>query len=837
MLNHYLNKLIGIYNNYQEQKTGGYTDKQIQKLVQRDRFSSLLPYDSYDDEDHYYETADDCIAFIFECLPLTYASRKTYEGLESILITLPYDSIVQATIYADDDTEPVLKKYVKLRKGQSEDFQLLANKVEEQYRKAAKDGFSNMSRIPSRIFRIFISIKIPTDTFTEEEKFLRDSVYNALRGANLEPEYVDPHKLCVFLQKIFNDIENIPNPDVWKYNSEVPVKRQIIMGGTRTHFAEEHIEFGTEKIATVQTVKEYPKDTLNDLTINKVFGGIMGQADDGNQCNFPFLCTVNIILSNLKTQIHTKTNASMIQEKKGATAALSREKEQEYLETAKEIDKNVRYVRVIPIIISFAKSKKTANENKAKIKNLWESQGFTLNSDREILNVLFLMSLPLGFVHHPNTVKWLERDRIMPARSAVRFFTIQGDYTGLGDPVTLLSGRKGQIIPIDLFDDRLAKKNGIIAAATGSGKSYLANRFIADLRTTGAIVRVFDLGDSYKKICRQLNGTYLEFTKESTICLNPYTFAHNLEESLPGIQTVIQQMIWSSSGSMPTETQATIIKEAVSKVWNDHGNEGSPTKVQQVLRNFKSVVADYGEGFDARHFDEINRMAVELAFNMSDFTTGPYKRWFDGKSTLNIDNDDFVVLELDALKSQPDLFNVVVVQVINYMANHLYQGTRDRPIFNLFDEAWQWANDKTFIGDSIVSGYRLARKYYGAFFTVFQSLNDLEKFGQSGAVMKENSAWNFLLMANNYGELHKKDLIDVDPFMLEMLKSTKLVKGQYSEVFIKSDLCSGVARLPNDKFSHLFSTSDPRDNRMIAEMAKSRNISEIQAINVLAGEA
>lgn len=836
MLSHYLNKLIDKYNDHLEQKTGGYSDKKVRNLVCRDRFSSLLPYDAYDSNEKYYETSDDNIGFIFECLPLTYASRKTYEGLQSILETLPSNSIIQTTLYGDQNTSSVLKKYMRLRNGQPDDFQLIASKVTEQYEGAAKKGFRNMSRIPSRIFRVFVSVKIPTDTFSEEEKFLRDSIFNALRGANLEPEYVTPPVLCAFLQEIFNDMSDLPNPNVWRYNEELPIKSQIIMGGTRTEIGDEYIELGSEKIATFQTVKEYPKNTLNDITINKVFGGIMGKVDDGNQCNFPFLCTINIVLSNLKSQIHAKTNASMIQEKKGATAALRVEKEKEYLHTATELDKNVRYVRVIPIIMSFADTPMKANENKARIKNLWESQGFTLNNDKGILNILFLMSLPFGFVNHPDTVKWLERDRIMPAQSAARFMTVQGDYSGLGDPVTLLTGRKGQLVPIDIFDDRLAKKNGIIAAATGSGKSYLANRFIADLRTINAVIRVFDLGDSYKKICRLLSGNYLEFTSDSNICLNPFTHVKKFDESVPAIQTVIQQMIWSSSGSMPTETQATIIKEAVTKVLKDYGTDGSPTKVQQVLRDFSVVIKDIGTDFDERHFDDIKRQSAELAFNMSDFTTGPYRRWFDGKSTLNIDEDDFVVLELDALKSQPDLFNVVVVQVINYMANHLYQGTRERPIFNLFDEAWQWADDKTFIGDSITAGYRLARKYYGAFFTVFQSVNDLDKFGKNGSVLKENSAWNFFLMAPNYQELYDQKKIDIDPFMLEMLKSTTLVKGQYSEVFIKSDLCSGIARLPNDKFSHLFSTSDPQDNKAIADLARLKGISEIQAINILAEE-
>lgn len=834
MVIRFLNSLIGRYNDSQVLDTGGIKAGKLQKLVQRDRFSPLLPYDIFCSDQKYWQAADDCISFVFECVPLTYASRKTYDNLKGVLDTLPFESVLQTTIVADNFVEPLLKRYSSLRTGQHEDNLLLADNVVKQYRNASNSGFANMGMIPARNFRVFVSVKLPVDEFTDQQKFIRDAIFNALTTARLNPTYVTPGVLCPLLQRLFNDEENVPDPNVWKYNPNIAVKNQIILGGTKTNFKDDHIELGDSKIATIQTVNDYPYETLNDLTINKVFGRILGHVDDVNQCTFPFLCTVNFVMCDLKKTIHVKTEASMIQKKSGSTAKFKQNKEQEYKDTAQALDKGERYVRVIPIILTLAKDLNAANENKAKINALWKREGFTLNHERgSLLSILFLMALPLGFYNLSNIITFLERDRLMPAESAARFMTVQGDFSGIGKPVTLLTGRKGQIVPIDIFDENLAKKNGIIAAATGSGKSYLANRLIEDMSSVGTIIRIFDLGRSYKKLCRLKKGNFLEFTRESNENLNPFTFA--TEESLPSIKTVIEQMIWSSSGNMPTETQSSIVKAAVSKVWKDHGNDGNPTHVQKVLQNFKSTIEDYGEGFDDSAYDGINKISVELAFNMSDFTTGPYAQWFNGKSTLDISSDEFVVLELDDLKHQPDLFNVVVVQIINYMSTHLYQGTRARPIFNLFDEAWQWADDKSLIGESIAAGYRLARKYYGAFFTVFQSLQDLEKFGKHGSVIKVNSAWKFLLMANDYTDACERKLLDLDPFMLEMAKSVRLVKGFYSEVLIQSDLCEGVARLPNDRFSHLVATSDPKDNQLILHTAEQRGVSELQAIALLAG--
>jgi conjugal transfer ATP-binding protein TraC len=216
---------------------------------------------------------------------------------------------------------------------------------------------------------------------------------------------------------------------------------------------------------------------------------------------------------------------------------------------------------------------------------------------------------------------------------------------------------------------------------------------------------------------------------------------------------------------------------------------------------------------------------------MHDFCRGgAYGRWFDGRCTLDIESDEFVVLELEELRAQPELFNVVMIQIINYVTENLYLSNREQPRIHLFDEAWQWADEGSMIGVTIERGYRLARKYYGSFITVFQSLLDLKKFGKSADVMIENSAWLFLLMGKNYEKVQEEGFLTLNDFEMEILKSAKLVKGKYSEVFIKTIFNSGIARLPNDLYSHLISTSDPVDNKMISDVAIQFGITQLEAI-------
>jgi conjugal transfer ATP-binding protein TraC len=401
-----------------------------------------------------------------------------------------------------------------------------------------------------------------------------------------------------------------------------------------------------------------------------------------------------------------------------------------------------------------------------------------------------------------------------------------------------LVGRKGQVLPVDLFNVTAPNNNALISAGTGSGKSYLMNRLLTDQLSTSGIVRVFDLGNSYKKLAELHDGNFIYFGHDSKICVNPYTTIRSIDEEIGILSLIISQMVWSSSKDKPSETQMTIIKTAARQVWDDYGNDGRIDYVKKALIDFDACLTRHDIDLANSCNGKIKDQATELAFNLSDFCDkGPYAHWFNGRSTLNIEQDRFVVLELEELVAMEELFNVVIMQIVNYVTQNLYLSDRSNRRTIVFDEAWKWFKEGSFLGEVVENGYRLARKYYGSFITIFQSMMDLKKFGKSGQVLNENSAWKFFLMAKSgYDGIKAERLIDYDPFLMKLLNSIRLVKGLYSEVFIQTPAGAGVARLPSDPFSHLVFTSDPRENNVINQYAASKQISKIEAIAELSSE-
>ena len=155
--------------------------------------------------------------------------------------------------------------------------------------------------------------------------------------------------------------------------------------------------------------------------------------------------------------------------------------------------------------------------------------------------------------------------------------------------------------------------------------------------------------------------------------------------------------------------------------WDEKDQGADSDTVYNYLKTFEDADKD------------LAKVAWRLSFNMEAFTSmGAYGKFFKGPSTFDIRNDPFVVLELENLKTQPDLYRVVTLLVINGVTQDLYLSDRSRQKFVIFEEAWQFLGEAAMLKPVVEEGYRRARKYNGSFMVVVQSIVDMESFGDVG---------------------------------------------------------------------------------------------------------
>ena len=121
------------------------------------------------------------------------------------------------------------------------------------------------------------------------------------------------------------------------------------------------------------------------------------------------------------------------------------------------------------------------------------------------------------------------RYRTLAATQAVTLMPVFGDWKGTGTPVLNLVARSGQLMDVSLFDTA-SNYNAVIAAQSGSGKSFLTNELLATNLSVGGRCWVIDVGRSYENLCASLEGQFVAFTREATLCLNPFELIRNWEE-------------------------------------------------------------------------------------------------------------------------------------------------------------------------------------------------------------------------------------------------------------------------------------------------------------------
>ena len=167
------------------------------------------------------------------------------------------------------------------------------------------------------------------------------------------------------------------------------------------------------------------------------------------------------------------------------------------------------------------------------------------------------------------------------ADNAVMTSPLIAEWKGTQTPVMTLFGRRGQIVGFDLFDNTGGNFNFAVAALSGSGKSVFVNEMTYRYLGAGAKVWIIDVGRSYEKACRNFGGSFIEFTENAALSLNPFTFVQDIDEDMELLQPLLAQMV---SPREPLDGfQYSTLGAAIKKTWKAKGNTMRVSDVHDLL--------------------------------------------------------------------------------------------------------------------------------------------------------------------------------------------------------------------------------------------------------------
>lgn len=806
---------------FRRQSADGIVDEDV-------RACQFCPVQAYDEQSKLFLCDDSTLGVAFECVPLAGGDQHTKERIEQLVAgDYPPGTIMQFFLYRSPDIEPQLNALARIRQDHMDgplagvvkqriDF-LRAHTKKNIHGRSFSGGDYDCGRIQES--RLIVSIKIPFEGKEPNEsdvvltKTWETKTESALSSVGLWPLALSASRYIRLMQSIINWSPNAS----WRsmsvmgeWEEDKTISAQIFDPTTDLVIADKStLQLGEHCFVKVMSAKRIP-DAFFFTEAMKYVGNTMG-GNDKLTINYAVCCNVFFpVTQSEKSKLETKRTWTVNQ----AVGPMLKfvpvlaDKKHSFDILSESFQKGAKPIRMTFSVLLFSDSRKAVERAAVSAQSYWDTMHFHLMEDYFITAPMFQNCLPL--CAEKEAVFHLDRYKTMTTRELPVLLPVFGEWKGTGTFHVALISRNGQLMSLSLHDSD-TNKNAVIAAESGSGKSFLLNEIIVSYLSEGAQVWVIDAGKSYKKLNEQLDGDFLQFDEASKICLNPFELIDDWKEDEDTISALIAAM--ASEKEKLSDFQMAGLKQILKRLWETKGQAMTVDDIAaECLGHTEQRMHDIGQ-------------------QLFSFTSkGGYGQYFHGHNTMRFENP-FTVLELDELQGRTHLRQVVLMQLIFQIQREMYLGERNRKKIMIIDEAWDLIKSGP-VSVFIEHGFRKFRKYGGSAIIATQSLNDLYE-NPVGRAIAENANMMLLLgqKPETIASIRDSGRLVLSEAGFNLLSTVASVGGVYSEIFVKSGHTGvGVGRLIVSNFEKMLFSTAPEDVNAI-ENYTNRGLNVTDAIN------
>lgn len=806
---------------FRRQSADGIVDEDV-------RACQFCPVQAYDEQSKLFLCDDSTLGFAFECVPLAGGDQHTKERIEQLVAgDYPPGTIMQFFLYRSPDIEPQLNALARIRQDHMDgplagvvkqriDF-LRAHTKKNIHGRSFSGGDYDCGRIQES--RLIVSIKIPFEGKEPNEsdvvltKTWETKTESALSSVGLWPLALSASRYIRLMQSIINWSPNAS----WRsmtvmgeWEEDKTISAQIFDPTTDLVIADKStLQLGEHCFVKVMSAKRIP-DAFFFTEAMKYVGNTMG-GNDKLTINYAVCCNVFFpVTQSEKSKLETKRTWTVNQ----AVGPMLKfvpvlaDKKHSFDILSESFQKGAKPIRMTFSVLLFSDSRKAVERAAVSAQSYWDTMHFHLMEDYFITAPMFQNCLPL--CAEKEAVFHLDRYKTMTTRELPVLLPVFGEWKGTGTFHVALISRNGQLMSLSLHDSD-TNKNAVIAAESGSGKSFLLNEIIVSYLSEGAQVWVIDAGKSYKKLNEQLDGDFLQFDEASKICLNPFELIDDWKEDEDTISALIAAM--ASEKEKLSDFQMAGLKQILKRLWETKGQAMTVDDIAaECLGHTEQRMHDIGQ-------------------QLFSFTSkGGYGQYFHGHNTMRFENP-FTVLELDELQGRTHLRQVVLMQLIFQIQREMYLGERNRKKIMIIDEAWDLIKSGP-VSVFIEHGFRKFRKYGGSAIIATQSLNDLYE-NPVGRAIAENANMMLLLgqKPETIASIRDSGRLVLSEAGFNLLSTVASVGGVYSEIFVKSGHTGvGVGRLIVSNFEKMLFSTAPEDVNAI-ENYTNQGLNVTDAIN------
>ena len=799
----------------------------------KNSLSDICPVIAYDEERKLFLNDDKTLAFGFACTPLPGTTDSLQAQMSSVLSTdLPKGSMMSFMLYRSPDVDEILDNMQAMRA--SHVHELLSPIINDRvnflryHTRNHIIGRSGQTAYDSGIIvdvKLFITVKIPvnnglepTDVERVTVSDYRDKLQSSLAECGFCPRVLDAKTWLRCMSTLFNWSDNASwRNSLTSWQKDVPLNEQFYDNDsdlddtdtTRSFFGigrrispkNNNEEDMYETYVQMLSPKSFPPSMWFGSAIR--YMGDFSGADKTIKENYAVICHVYFADHEKQKNFYSRRRQTTAHFAYGPLYKM-----QPNLEFAmkdleaynRSINDGAKAMKLVMSIMMFAPTKKRLLSASTAIQQQFEIDHFKVLPDKYVQREMFFNALPLcgeiPFLFGNEAKRCLS----VTNESAIALLPLFSEWKGTGTGHVALISRTGQLMTVSLHDSQ-TNKNALIAAESGSGKSFYTNELLTMYMSEGAKCWVIDIGRSYAKLCESLGGEFICFDDSKKPCLNIFELVRDYDEENDILKAVVKLMI--APNSTLSDTQSSVLDKVMDEQWAIHKNSLNINLIESALKETAIKMED--------------QRIMDMATQLYQFTSkGSYGKYFNGKNNIEF-NKDFTVLELEELSGRPALRKVVLANLIFQIQQAVFLSKdRSQKKICMIDEAWDLLKE----GQSaqfVEHAYRKFRKYNGSMIIATQSLNDLYTASTAGKAIAENSAFYFLLhqKPETIEQVKEEKRLDLSEGGYHWLKSVYTQAGAFSEIFVKSGAGNGIGRLIVSDFQKLLYSTTPEDVQAI----------------------
>ena len=403
-----------------------------------------------------------------------------------------------------------------------------------------------------------------------------------------------------------------------------------------------------------------------------------------------------------------------------------------------------------------------------------------------------------------------ERARKMKTNNITDFLPVYGPRKGDNKPVVLFRNRLGGLVSFDPFDPKLNNYNCLVTGSSGSGKSFLNNCILLQEMAQGLKVFIIDIGGSYKKLTKALDGQYIEVDLSQKYRINPFHLNDiqngPTDQKIKSLVSMIELMTTESEiEKLDKLTKVQLEKEII-----DLFDEKKKQNKLPILSDLKERLSKTNEEFLKR----ISKMLY--------IWTGerPYGKLLDGYGSLSTEKM-ICSFDLKGLSQYPDLQSVMILTLTDFILSQIEEDKSVRKRI-ILDEAWELLKSQT-AASFMEYCARTLRKTGSGITFITQGIEEIAN-SPIGSAILNNTATKILMLQRGDIEVLKRNL-KLNHQEIELIQSLEQKKGIYSEGFLIEGLESQVIQVHPTPLEYWLSTSDAVDNNYLESlMEKGMNL-------------